>query len=120
MSVRARSLQVSGAVLNGYIRDTRAILDLGFPTFAWGSYGQDSSPRCKVVDFRIPIEIGAARVRPSDILFGDIDGVCVVPSEAVDEVFAKALEKVRGERLVRKALEDGSTAVDAFLKHGIM
>jgi regulator of RNase E activity RraA len=66
------------------------------------------------------VEIGMARVRPGDILFGDIDGVCLVPTEAVEEVFSKALEKVRGEKLVRKALEAGSSAVAAFEKHGIM
>jgi regulator of RNase E activity RraA len=60
------------------------------------------------------------RVRPADILFGDIDGVCVIPAEAADEVFAKSLEKARGEKLVRKALESGSSAVKAFEKHGIM
>jgi regulator of RNase E activity RraA len=120
MSIRARKLGASGAVLNGYSRDTRAILELGFPTFSWGPYGQDSSPRYKVMDFRVPLEIGAVRVRPGDILFGDIDGVCVIPTEADDEVFVKALEKVRGEKLVRKALEEGSSAVAAFAKHGIM
>jgi regulator of RNase E activity RraA len=120
MSIRARKLGSSGAVLNGYSRDTKAVLDLNFPTFSWGPYGQDSSPRYKVVDFRVPLEIGAARVRPSDILFGDIDGVCVIPTDAADEVFAKALEKARGEKLVRKALEKGSSAVAAFEKHGIM
>ena len=120
MSIRARKLKSSGAVVNGYTRDTKAILKLNFPTFSWGSYGQDSAPRYKVVDFRVPLEIGGVQVRPGDILFGDIDGVCVVPTEASSDVFSKALEKVRGERLVRKALEEGSTAVAAFEKHGIM
>ena len=58
--------------------------------------------------------------KDGDILFGDIDGVCLIPTEAADEVFAKALEKVRGEKLVRKALEEGSSAIAAFEKHGIM
>ena len=120
MSIRARKLGSSSTVVNGYTRDTKAILKLNFPTFSWGSYGQDSAPRYKVVDFRIPLEIGGVQVRPGDILFGDIDGVCVVPTEASCDVFSKALEKVRGERLVRKALEEGSTAVAAFEKHGIM
>ena len=120
MSIRAGKLGAAGAVLNGYLRDTRAVLSLNFPAFCWGSYAQDSAPRYKVVDFRIAIEIGAVRVRPGDFLFGDIDGVCVIPVEAADEVFAKALEKARGEKLVRKALEEGSSAVDAFEKHGIM
>jgi regulator of RNase E activity RraA len=120
MSTRARKLGARGAVLNGYVRDTKAILQLGFPTFAFGSYGQDSAPRYKVVDFRVPVEIGSVRVRPGDILFGDIDGVLVVPAEAEYQVFTNALEKARGEKLVRKAIEAGSSAVDAFSKYGIM
>lgn len=120
MSTRARRLGSRGAVLNGYIRDTKAILNMGFPTFGFGSYGQDSAPRFKVVDFRIPVEMGAVRIRPGDILFGDVDGVLSVPMEAETEVFTRALEKARGEKLVRKAIEGGSSAVDAFAKYGIM
>lgn len=120
MSTRALKLGATGAVLNGYSRDTKAVLKLNFPTFSWGPYAQDSAPRYKVVDFRIAIEIAGVRVRPGDFLFGDIDGVCVIPQEASEEVFNKALEKARGEKLVRKALEEGSSAVDAFKKHGIM
>jgi len=120
MSIRARKLGAAGAVLNGYLRDTKSVLKLDFPAFCWGSYGQDSAPRYKVVDFRIAIEIGCVRVRPGDFLFGDIDGVCVVQAENAEEVFAKAFEKARGEKLVRKALEEGSSAVAAFEKHGIM
>jgi regulator of RNase E activity RraA len=120
LSTRARKLYSAGAVLNGYVRDTRAILKMSFPTFCWGSYGQDSAPRYKVLDFRVPVEIGGVRVRPGDYLFSDIDGVCLIPVEAAIEAFTKALEKVRGEKLVRKALEAGSSAVVAFEKHGIM
>src|SRR5215469_8838613 len=82
MSIRARRLRAAGAVLNGYLRDTKAVLKLDFPAFCFGSYAQDSAPRYKVVDFRINIEIGAVRIRPGDFVFGDIDGVCVVPLEA--------------------------------------
>jgi regulator of RNase E activity RraA len=120
MSTRARRLGCRGAVLNGYTRDTRRILEMKFPTFAFGSYGQDSAPRYKVMDFRLPIEIGQVRVRPGDILFGDMDGVLLVPVEAEDELFARALEKARGEKLVKRAIEEGSSAVEAFKKFGIM
>jgi regulator of RNase E activity RraA len=120
MAARARILGSRGAVLNGYVRDTKPILKMGFPTFGFGSYGQDSAPRYKVVDFRVPIEIGTVRVRPGDILFGDIDGVLLVPAEAELEVFTRALEKARGEKLVRQAIEAGSSAVAAFEKYGVM
>src|ERR1700691_4708383 len=120
MSTRATKLGARGAVVNGYIRDTRAILKQNFPTFGFGSYGQDSGPRHKVYDFRVPIEIGGVRVNPGDILFGDIDGVLVVPAGAETEVFTRALEKARGEKVVKSDLEAGSSAVAAFRKHGIM
>jgi regulator of RNase E activity RraA len=120
MSIRALKLGAAGAVLNGYSRDTKGVLALDFPTFSWGSYGQDAGPRYKVVDFRVPIEIGTVRIQPGDILFGDVDGVCCIPAAAEVEVFTKALEKARGEKLVRKALEAGSSAVAAFEEFGIM
>jgi regulator of RNase E activity RraA len=120
MSMRAHRLGCRGVVLNGYVRDTKAILHMSFPTFAFGSYGQDSAPRYKVVDFRIPIEIGQVRLNPGQIIFGDIDGVLAVPDDAEEEVFVRALEKARGEKLVKKAIEEGSTAVQAFEEYGIM
>jgi regulator of RNase E activity RraA len=120
MSVRARKRGARGAVLNGYVRDTKAILAMEYPTFGFGSYGQDSAPRYKVHDFRIPIEIGGVLIRPGDILFGDIDGVVVIPSEVETETFSLALEKMRGERSVRRELEEGSSAVAVFKRHGIM
>jgi regulator of RNase E activity RraA len=101
MSIRAKKIGAIGAVVNGHVRDTRAILALDFPTFGFGSYGQDSAPRYKVYDFRVPIEIGGVRIRSGDILFGDVDGVLVVPAEVETEVFTKALEKARGEKLLR-------------------
>jgi regulator of RNase E activity RraA len=120
MSTRARHCGAVGAVVDGYCRDTHGILELGFPTFAYGSYAQDQGPRGKVVDFRIPIEIDGTRILPGDILFGDIDGVCVVPRAAEQEVFVRALEKARGEKKVKKAIEGGMSAKEAFETFGIM
>lgn len=120
MTTRARVLGAKGAILNGYIRDTRAVKALNFPAFSFGSYGQDSAPRYKVYDFRIPIEIAGVRIEPGDALVGDIDGVLVVPKQAEEEVFNLAFEKARAEKTVRRELENGSSAVAAFAKHGIM
>ena len=120
MTTRAKVLGARGAVLNGYMRDTRAVTALDFPTFSLGSYGQDSGPRYKVYDFRVPIEIGDVRIETGDILVGDIDGVIVVPRRMEVEVFNLAIEKARAEKTVRTELERGSSAVAAFAKHGIM
>jgi regulator of RNase E activity RraA len=120
IATRARNLGARGALANGYVRDTKALLRMGLPTFGFGSYGQESAPRYKVYDFRVPVEIGGVRVRCGDIVFGDTDGVCVIPAEVEKEVFLKAFEKVRGEKLVKKDLDAGVTAVSGFARHGFM
>ena len=53
-------------------------------------------------------------------LFGDKEGVIVIPREAEEEVVRLALEKVRGEKLVAKAIREGMSAVDAYKTFGIM
>ncbi|MEM6284106.1 MAG: RraA family protein [Chloroflexota bacterium] len=120
MSVRARHLGAVGAVMNGYSRDTHAIVSMGFPVFSYGPYAQDQAPRGKVLDFRVPIKMGSVHINPGDIIFGDIDGVCVIPHEAEKDVFTKVLEKARGEKVVRKAIENGMSAADAFRTYGIL
>ncbi|GAC1436099.1 MAG: RraA family protein [Chloroflexota bacterium] len=120
MSTRALKLGAAGAVLDGYARDTRGILSLGFPTFCHGRYAQDQGPRGRVVDFRVPVEVGGVHIAPGDIVFGDLDGVLIIPSAAAEEAVTRALEKVRGEHVVREAIEAGMSASDAFAKYNIM
>lgn len=120
MSTRAVQCGAAGAVIDGYSRDTRAILALQFPTFSMGCYAQDQAPRGKVIDFRTAIEIEGVRIKPGDILLGDLDGVCVVPKRAERDVFHAALQKARTENKVREALEQGMTAAAAFEKFGVL
>ena len=120
MSTRAQILGAAGAVVNGYSRDTRGILELNFPTFSYGPYAQDQRPRGKVVDFRCTIELGGIGIEPGSIIFGDIDGVCVVPRAAEQEAFGHALEKARGEKMVSDAIRSGMSARASWDKFGIM
>ena len=120
MSTRAMKLGAAGAVMDGYHRDTKGILELGFPTFSYGNYAQDQGPRGKVLDFRCTIEMNGVKIRPGDIVFGDIDGVCIIPQEAEEEVIRLAIEKANGEKLVQKAIQNGMSACEAFAKFGIM
>jgi regulator of RNase E activity RraA len=121
MSVRARQLGCAGAVLNGCSRDTRGILQLNFPTFSRGRYAQDQRPRGQVVDFRTTIHIENVEVSPGDIVFGDLDGVVVIPRSIEQDVLREALDKASREHLLRTALEtDGVSAVEAVAKYGVM
>jgi regulator of RNase E activity RraA len=120
MSARAKKLGAVGAVVDGYSRDTQGILKINFPTFSYGRYAQDQAPRGKVIDFRVSLEIKGVHVNPGDIVLGDIDGVCIVPKDAEEEVFRLAIEKARGEKMVQKKIEEGMSAKEAFETYGIM
>lgn len=120
LTATARTRGAAGAVLSGYHRDTPQVLAQNWPVFSRGAWAQDSSVRTQVVDFRCDIEIGQVTIHTGDLIFGDIDGVVVIPKEAADEVVARALEKASGEKKVRAAIEAGMSATEAFRVFGIL
>ena len=75
-----------GAVLDGYTRDTPKVIEQNFPVFCTGTWAQDSSVRTYVFQWRCPIEIGQVTIHNGDIVFGDIDGVLIIPKEIAPEV----------------------------------
>lgn len=120
LTATSRTKGAVGAVLNGCTRDTPQVLEQNFPVFCTGCWAQDSSVRTYVCDYRCTIEIGQVTIHDGDLIFGDVDGVLVVPKEIVEPVMEKALEKAAGEKLVRQAIEGGMSATDAFAKFGIL
>ncbi len=120
MSTRAKHLKAAGAVLNGYVRDSAEIEALGFPVFSRGLYAQDQGVRGKVIDYNCPVEIEGIRVSPGDLIFGDREGVLVIPREAEKEAIERALEKVSTENEVATAIRSGMSACEAFRTFGVM
>jgi 4-hydroxy-4-methyl-2-oxoglutarate aldolase len=116
----SRQRGAAGAVIDGYHRDTRGVLARNWPVFSRGSFGQDSSVRTQVTNYRCRVELGGVNVEPGDIVFGDIDGVVVIPRAIEDDVIAGALDKVSGERTVLNEIANGLTSTEAFARHGIL
>ncbi|TBW37636.1 RraA family protein [Siculibacillus lacustris] len=120
LTATSRTRGAAGAVINGFHRDTPQVLEQDWPVFSRGRFAQDSGVRTKVVDYRCPIEVGSVWIEPGDLVFGDLDGVLVVPKRHEAEVIERALTKARGEKLVRKEIEAGLSSTDAFRKYGIL
>jgi regulator of RNase E activity RraA len=120
MSTRARYLRAEGAVLNGFVRDAAGIEALNFPTFCRGLYAQDQGPRGKVIDFRVGVEIEGVRVAPGNLIFGDREGVLVIPAEVEAEAIEAALAKVSTENRVAIAIRGGMSAREAFETFGVL
>ena len=120
LTATAKKRGAAGAVINGYHRDTKMMLEQNFPVFSRGRFAQDSSVRTKIVDYRCPIEIGAVWINPGDLVVADMDGVLIVPKNIEEEVIIKSLEKVRAEKKVREEIENGMSSTDAFKKYGVL
>lgn len=120
LTATARTRGAVGAVVDGWHRDTPQILEQNWAVFSCGCYAQDSSVRTQVVDFRCPIEIGQVTINDGDLIFGDVDGVIVIPKDCAEEVIEKSLMKAAGEKKVRKAIEGGMSATKAFETFGIL
>ena len=120
MSTAARARGATGAVLVGHTRDTNGILVMDFPVFCHGCYAQDQRGRGKVVDFRIPLQVDNVAVHPGDIVFGDIDGVLVLPREIEADVIHCALDRVKKEKTAKRLLSDGASAELVFAKTGVL
>ena len=120
MCTRMQALGAAGTVVNGPHRDTKGILALDFPCFSRGRYSQDQAPRGRVTAWRVPIEIEGTHVDSGDIVFGDMDGVVIIPQSIEKEVIERAWEKATGEKTVGKAIQAGMSATEAFRKYGIL
>jgi 4-hydroxy-4-methyl-2-oxoglutarate aldolase len=120
LSTAARYRGCRGVVLDGPTRDSRAILQMGFPVFHVGFHPADSLGRIDVVAHNIPIACGGVLIHPGDLILADHDGVVAIPTAVAAEVLQRAEEKVSGENKVREALAAGMTTTAAFAKFGIL
>ena len=92
-----RKLGLGGVVIDGAVRDTEELRELGFPVYA--VCANPNGPT-KFVPGRInwPISCGGISVRPGDLLVGDADGVVVVEREKAPSLLEDAAKKVADER----------------------
>ena len=120
LSTAARARGARGIVIDGYTRDVAQITAMQFPTFAAGMSVVDSAGRSIVVDHGCPVNCGDVLVNTGDIVFGDIDGVVVIPKELEKEVIPLALEKVGKENLLRDELLKGAMLAEAYAKHKVL
>ncbi len=120
LSTAARVRGARGIVIDGYTRDVAQITKMKFPTFATGIYMVDSAGRSIVIDHNCPVDCGGVLVNPGDIVFGDIDGVIVIPKAMEKEVIPLALEKASKEDQLREELLKGTLLRDAYNKYGVL
>ena len=109
-----------GCVTDGLVRDLRHIRPLNYPVFHGGIGPLDSRGRARMIEMDSVIECGGVTVRPGDIVFGDVDGVVVLPQAKATEIIARAQEKVRSEDHTRDELRQGRLLREVYEKYGVL
>jgi regulator of RNase E activity RraA len=102
-------LGLAGVVIDGAVRDSDALRELGFAVF---SFGTNPNGPTKNVPGRInhPVSAGGVVVRPGDFITGDADGVVVVERERVEALLPLARQKVADEARRIEAIGQGVTS----------
>lgn len=120
LSTASKMRGARGAIIDGFIRDTKKIIELGFPVYSTGYKPVDSKGRGLVIDYDCPVEAGGVRVHPGDVIFADYDGVVVIPNAVLYQVVELALAKVTGENHSREELLTGKLLREVYDKYGVL
>ena len=108
----------AGCVTDGLVRDVRHIRRMKFPVFHGGIGPLDSRGRGRMIEMDRPVICAGVRVCVGDTVFGDVDGVVVVPQGISEQVFAKALGKVKHENRTRDELREGRLLSEVYASTG--
>ncbi len=120
LSTAARARHAAGCLTDGFVRDTKTIRSLRFPVFHAGIAPLDSKGRGEVSAIDVPVRCSGVLVSPGDMVFGDADGVVVVPKALEDRVMDTALTKLDAEGETAEALRNGAKLADVFRRFGVL
>lgn len=118
MMTACQKLGIAGVVIDGAVRDSLEIEEMGFPVF---SVGTNPNGPTKLVPGRIghPVTVGGVTVHAGDLVLGDADGVVIVERDKIESLLPLADRKVKDEAARIAAIQQGDTAakwLDAALR----
>src|SRR5258705_11229701 len=120
LTTAAQVRGAAGALMDGCTRDIKAIRAMGFPVFHGGIAPLDSKGRGRVMAIDVPVRCAGVKVASGDLIFGDADGVVVIPRAVESQVLTLAFEKIKGEKRTLDELRPGPRLADVFAKYGIL
>lgn len=114
----ALGVKASGTVVDGVTRDNAQTTALQYPVFSKGKYAKDIKNYGTVKSLNVMVEIDGVKIEPGDIIFGDIDGIAVIPKDREKEVIERAIQICFGEKEIIKDIIRGVDPSLLVEKHG--
>ncbi len=118
-----RACGVVGALIDGGTRDTGFLLKQDFPVFSEYRSPVEAFGRWSYYQWQIPVALRGAltkvvMVRPGDFVFGDLDGVVIIPREIVVDVLQRTETLVNDENTDRSDYESGIDPTEVYRRRG--
>ncbi len=118
MTMAAQRKRCRGAAVDGGVRDTDRVLDLGFPLWIRYRSSNGMLGRFRISGWQTPILMGDVIVNPGDLIFADIDGALCIPRDLAVPVLLRAEEIANGESELKRWIKDGMSAVEIVKRGG--
>lgn len=109
---------VRGYVTDGGCRDCDFIINIGFPVFSRFYTPRDIVGAWTPDTFRQPLDFMGVTISNGDFIIADIDGAVIIPGDIAEDVVSEVEGIMQTENLVRKAILEGVSPKDAYLKYG--
>ena len=114
----ALSCGAGGAIIDGHTRDSEEVKALRFPVFSTGTVCSDVRGRATVDTMNRRIKIQNVECSPGDLIFGDSEGVVIIPRDSEREVINKALLRAGNENVIRRGILQGDSIDGLLEQHG--
>ncbi len=108
-----------GAIIDGVTRDTRETSGMGFPVFSKGNYCKDTRKRGIITSKNKTIVIDGISIHKDDLIFGDKDGIVIIPKQREREILDTAIEKMKNEKLILIDVAQGVETNTLIEKYGL-
>jgi regulator of RNase E activity RraA len=105
-------------ILDGNLRDIEGLREIGFQVFYRDLSPLNAIGRWEMAASQVPVSIGDVTIEPGDIVFGEFDGILIIPSAEAERVLTTAEEIVGSEALVRREMQSGGTPLESLERHG--
>jgi 5-oxopent-3-ene-1,2,5-tricarboxylate decarboxylase / 2-hydroxyhepta-2,4-diene-1,7-dioate isomerase len=114
LTTRLQARGAAAAIINGAVRDSPYIIDVGLPVFAAAVHPAHSGRELEPVDYDQPIDMAGVHVRPGDIILADDEGVLVMPMELAEHVARLGPPKEELEEWIRGKIAAGHSIHDYY------
>lgn len=118
MTMASKRRGCRGAIVGGGVRDTDKVLEQDFPTFCKYRTSNGMLGRFRMIGWQMPIKLGDVMIYPGDVMFGDIDGVIVIPRSVAYDVLIKSEDIKENEKEIKQMIVDGLTPSEVVKRGG--